>query len=252
MLVTLCISNDNLMILWTLLPVALSWGIKQSSLQVCWNYKELTNTQFEITPKTVHLAPYRTWILPSSRWHGFIPPLDYPCQVCQRTEDADQMLLCDNYNGGYHLFCFKPKLIQIPISIWYCSSCSPTTPWFLLRLYHVFFNSSLGEETWEFHLNLLLCIVYICACISFWLISFHLWLVLVFLFIRVYYAFTPLRHRTSRHYMSGQYVSNHYLVSNYKFCTLYGTINTTYCYIIMNASTQFTWHICFESRFLVW
>jgi len=54
-------------------------------------------------------------------------------------------------------------------------------------------------DTWEFHLSLLLCIVYICACIYFWLISFHLWLVLVFLFSRVCYGFTPFQHRTSRH-----------------------------------------------------
>ncbi len=39
----------------------------------------------------------------------WIPPLDYPCQVCQRTDDVDQMLFCDNCNGGYHLFCLKLK-----------------------------------------------------------------------------------------------------------------------------------------------
>jgi hypothetical protein len=57
-----------------------------------------------------------------------------------------------------------------------------------------------GGDTWEFHLSLLLCIIYIyiCACIFFWLISFYLWLVLVFLFNKVYYGFTPLRHRTSQ------------------------------------------------------
>ncbi len=54
----------------------------------------------------------------------------------------------------------------------------------------------------QFHFSLLLCIVYICARIYFWLNSFYLWLVLVFLFNRVYYGFTPLRHRMSRHYMS--------------------------------------------------
>jgi hypothetical protein len=46
----------------------------------------------------------------TSTW---IPPLDYPCQVCQMINDADYMLLCDNCNGGYHLFCLKPELIQI-------------------------------------------------------------------------------------------------------------------------------------------
>jgi hypothetical protein len=63
-----------------------------------------------------------------------------------------------------------------------------------------------GGDTWEFHLSLLLCIVYICACISFWVISFYLWLVLIFLFSRVYYGFTPLWHHTSRYYMSRHYL----------------------------------------------
>jgi hypothetical protein len=58
----------------------------------------------------------------------WIPPLDYPCQVCQKIEDADQMLLSNNCNGGYHLFCLKPKLTQVPTNIWYCSSCSLATP----------------------------------------------------------------------------------------------------------------------------
>jgi len=44
----------------------------------------------------------------------WIPPLYYPCQVCKRTNDADLMLLCNNYNGG---FCLKPELIQVPIGI---------------------------------------------------------------------------------------------------------------------------------------
>jgi hypothetical protein len=132
----------------------------------------------------------------------WIPPLDYPSQVCQRIDNVDHMLLCDNCNGGYHIFCLKLEHTQVPVSIWYCSSCSFAAPWFLFRPCHVFPDSSLGGDTWEFHLNLLLCIVYVCACISFLLISFHLWLVLVFLLNRIYYGFTPLRHRTSQDYTS--------------------------------------------------
>jgi hypothetical protein len=71
MLVTLCISSDNLMILWTLLPIALSWGLRWSGLQVCWSCKELTDAQFRITPKIVRLATCQIWILPSSRRLGF-------------------------------------------------------------------------------------------------------------------------------------------------------------------------------------
>jgi len=91
----------------------------------------------------------------------WIPPLDYPCQVCQRTDDVDKMLLSDNCNGGYHLFYFKPKLIQVPVGNWYCSSCSPIIPWFLLKPCHAFPGLNLGGDTWEFHFTLLSCIVYI-------------------------------------------------------------------------------------------
>jgi hypothetical protein len=61
----------------------------------------------------------------TSTW---IPPLNYPCQVCQRIDNVDQMLLCDSCNGGYHLYCLKPEFIQILVGIWYYSSCSPITP----------------------------------------------------------------------------------------------------------------------------
>jgi hypothetical protein len=57
-------------------------------------------------------------------------------------------------------------------------------------------------NTWEFHFSLLLCIVYICACISFWLINFYLWLVLVFLFSIVYldlHLYDTVHHDTTRH-----------------------------------------------------
>ncbi len=94
----------------------------------------------------------------TSTW---IPPLDYPCQECQRTDDADQMLLCDNYNGEYHFFYLKLKFTQVLTNNWYYSSCFFTTPWFLFRPCHAFPNLGLGGDTWKFHFSLLLCIVYI-------------------------------------------------------------------------------------------
>jgi len=68
-------------------------------------------------------APYHLLNLDPTIITSTWPPLDYPCQVCQRTDDVDQMLFCDNCNGGYHLFCLKPEFTQVPSSIWYYSSC---------------------------------------------------------------------------------------------------------------------------------
>jgi hypothetical protein len=48
----------------------------------------------------------------------WIPPLDYPCQICQRIDDVNQMLFCNNYNGGYHFFCFNLEFIQVLANIW--------------------------------------------------------------------------------------------------------------------------------------
>jgi hypothetical protein len=72
-------------------------------------------------------APYHLPNLdPTIITSTWIPPLDYPCQVCQRTDNVNHMLLCDNCYGGYHLFYLKPELTQVPAGIWYYSSCSPT------------------------------------------------------------------------------------------------------------------------------
>ncbi len=158
---------------------------------MCWSCKELTDARFKIIPKIVRFVTCRTWN----------PPLDHPCQVCQRTNEVNQMLLCDNCNGGYHLFWFKPKLTQILVSIKNCSSCFPIAPWFLFRPCHAFLGLGMGGDTWKFHLNLLLCIVYICACISFWLINFYLWLVLVFCLIEFTMGLHPYDiecHNTTR------------------------------------------------------
>jgi uncharacterized membrane protein YciS (DUF1049 family) len=87
----------------------------------------------------------------------------------------------------------------------------------------LFFNLM---DTWEFHLSLLLCIVYICACISFWLISFYLWLVLVFLFNKIYYEFTPLRHQTSQHYTS-QHAS---ITDGYNNSHAFWIMDSSYCH----------------------
>ncbi len=107
----------------------------------------------------------------------WIPPFDYPCQICQRTDDADQMLLCDNYNGGYHLFCLKLEFIQVFTSIWYCSSCSPTTPWFIFRPCHTFLSSSLGGIHENFILTSYCALyIYVCAFLFGLLISTFDWL----------------------------------------------------------------------------
>jgi hypothetical protein len=145
----------------------------------------------------VRPATCRIWILPSSRRLGFLHLIIHVRNVGGQT----MLIRC----------CFS--IIVMVDTIYYASSQSSfkfpptfgTIHHVLLQHLDFYLNHAtffpaqvLGGDIWKFHLNLLLCIVYICACISFWLISFYLWLVLVFLFNRVYYRFTPLQHWMSR------------------------------------------------------
>ena len=48
---------------------------------------------------------------------------DTACEACSSAEDADNMLLCDKCNRGYHITCLDPPLAAIPDGEWFCLSC---------------------------------------------------------------------------------------------------------------------------------
>ncbi|XP_031616444.1 bromodomain adjacent to zinc finger domain protein 2B isoform X2 [Contarinia nasturtii] len=45
------------------------------------------------------------------------------CQFCSSGENEDKLLLCDGCDKGYHTYCFKPKMVNIPDGDWYCYEC---------------------------------------------------------------------------------------------------------------------------------
>lgn len=45
------------------------------------------------------------------------------CEICLRGEDGISMLLCDECNRGYHMYCLDPPLTNVPKSQWYCPPC---------------------------------------------------------------------------------------------------------------------------------
>ena len=51
---------------------------------------------------------------------------DTACEVCRRTDNADDMLLCDRCDRGYPLACLSPRMEAIPEGDWFCPNC-PTT-----------------------------------------------------------------------------------------------------------------------------
>ncbi|CAH8607503.1 unnamed protein product [Schistosoma rodhaini] len=45
------------------------------------------------------------------------------CQICRRDNNEDCLLLCDGCDRGYHTYCFRPQLSNIPSGDWFCYDC---------------------------------------------------------------------------------------------------------------------------------
>ena len=57
----------------------------------------------------------------SIAWHKSI--MKAFCQLCNCGDNEDSLLLCDGCDKGYHTYCFKPSLDNIPDGDWYCFEC---------------------------------------------------------------------------------------------------------------------------------
>jgi histone demethylase JARID1 len=54
--------------------------------------------------------------------NGLSASADYSqtiCQLCQGADHDDKVLLCDECDMGFHIFCLSPPLAQIPATDWY-------------------------------------------------------------------------------------------------------------------------------------
>ncbi|KAH9608758.1 hypothetical protein KSS87_019450, partial [Heliosperma pusillum] len=46
------------------------------------------------------------------------------CEECKSGENAAKLLLCDDCDRGFHLYCLKPILAKVPKGDWSCPLCS--------------------------------------------------------------------------------------------------------------------------------
>ncbi|XP_046639632.1 bromodomain adjacent to zinc finger domain protein 2B-like isoform X1 [Daphnia pulicaria] len=49
------------------------------------------------------------------------------CQFCHSGDKEDQLLLCDGCDKGYHTYCFRPPMDNIPDGHWFCYECRNKT-----------------------------------------------------------------------------------------------------------------------------
>ncbi|KAH7922065.1 hypothetical protein BV22DRAFT_1197718 [Leucogyrophana mollusca] len=45
------------------------------------------------------------------------------CEICQKKNRGEEMLLCDGCDCGFHMFCLDPPLATIPKGQWFCHTC---------------------------------------------------------------------------------------------------------------------------------
>ncbi|XP_062147711.1 probable Histone-lysine N-methyltransferase ATXR5 [Alnus glutinosa] len=59
--------------------------------------------------------------------HAVVERVDYSdvsCQQCGSGDSADELLLCDKCDKGFHMKCLRPIVVRVPIGSWLCPKCS--------------------------------------------------------------------------------------------------------------------------------
>lgn len=51
------------------------------------------------------------------------PFRDTVCSICHQDKDEHLILICDGCHAGYHMYCLRPVLVNVPTTDWFCSLC---------------------------------------------------------------------------------------------------------------------------------
>ncbi|XP_013403030.1 tyrosine-protein kinase BAZ1B [Lingula anatina] len=49
------------------------------------------------------------------------------CKICRKKGEDAKLLLCDDCNQPFHLYCLRPVLLSIPEGEWFCPACIPSS-----------------------------------------------------------------------------------------------------------------------------
>ncbi|WAR02391.1 BAZ1B-like protein [Mya arenaria] len=49
------------------------------------------------------------------------------CKICRKKGEEDKLLLCDDCNQAFHMFCLRPALHGVPKGEWKCAGCAPSS-----------------------------------------------------------------------------------------------------------------------------
>ena len=61
--------------------------------------------------------------IPKEKRHMWRCPACRICEVCQGEENWENMIICDGCDRGFHTYCLKPQMKEIPTEGWKCDDC---------------------------------------------------------------------------------------------------------------------------------
>ncbi len=141
---------------------------------MCWSCKELTDAQFRIIPKIVRFAICRTWILSSSRRLGFLHLIIHVRYVRGRTMlircyfAITIMVDTISFASSRSSFKFSSVIGTIHhVLLQHLDSYSDHATFFSAQVWGGIHENFIFASSCALY-------IYICACISFWLINLYL------------------------------------------------------------------------------
>ncbi|CAL1535554.1 unnamed protein product [Lymnaea stagnalis] len=64
------------------------------------------------------------------------------CKICRKKCDDAHLLLCDECNQAFHMYCLRPALSKLPSGDWFCPACKQRKP----QVRHLESDSEAEEE----------------------------------------------------------------------------------------------------------
>uniref|UniRef100_A0A2H1W842 SFRICE_015710 n=1 Tax=Spodoptera frugiperda TaxID=7108 RepID=A0A2H1W842_SPOFR len=120
-----CTTSSQLAMMLQALEAAIAWdkSIMKASVNEHTDHLMVSNRRRPWTPKTHGHLTFGGYQFKGCWRIGDWEDWKRNCQFCQSGDNEDQLLLCDGCDKGYHTYCFKPSMDEIPDGDWYCWEC---------------------------------------------------------------------------------------------------------------------------------
>lgn len=98
----------------------------------CWFPLQWWKREGRVPAMEGHFVSFSCFVLTSSAAAASASQVERGCgtrlQVsCTLLGEDDKLILCDECNKAFHLFCLRPALYEIPDGEWQCPACQPST-----------------------------------------------------------------------------------------------------------------------------